>query len=231
MNGIIGGFAGALKLILSFDKNIYEIIGLSLFVSISSTIVSSIFAVPLGIAIGIKKFKGREVIIRIINTLMGLPPVLAGLLVYLLISRKGPLGYAGMLFTPTAMIIAQVLLVFPIVCGLVINTSCTRGTAVYETLFTLNSRKVWMLKYLIIEMRYQILGSVTAGFGRAISEVGAIMLVGGNIEHKTRTLTTFIVLQTGMGNFEGAIAAGIVLLIIACFINLLITKTVRGEKI
>lgn len=231
MNGIIGGIAGALKLIISFDRNIYEIIGLSLFVSISSTIISSVFAVPLGIIIGINKFSGRELIIRIINTFMGLPPVLAGLLVYLLISRKGPLGYASLLFTPTAMIIAQVLLVFPIISGLIINASHTKGRVIYEALYTLNSKKGWMLGYLISEMRYQILGAVSAGFGRAISEVGAIMLVGGNIEHKTRTLTTFIVLQTGMGNFERAIAAGIVLLIIACFINILIGKTSRREKL
>jgi tungstate transport system permease protein len=162
---------------------------------------------------------------------MGLPPVLAGLLVYLLISRKGPFGYASLLFSPAAMIIAQVLLVFPIICGLIINASVVKGKVVYEALYTLNSRKEWMLRYLTSELRYQILGAVSAGFGRAISEVGAIMLVGGNIEHKTRTLTTFIVLQTGMGNFERAIAAGIVLLMIACFINVLIDKTTRGEKL
>lgn len=229
MKEIFIGVINAIKLIFLFDKDIYEIIFLSLLVSISSTFIAGIIAVPLGINIGIKDFKGKKTIVRIINTLMGLPPVLAGLLVYLLVSRKGPFGYIGLLFTPTAMIIAQVLLVFPIICGVTINISTVRGNSVYEALFILNAKKSYLLYYLVKELRLQILGAFSAGFGRAISEVGAIMLVGGNIAHKTRTLTTFIVLQTGMGNFEKAIAAGIVLLSISCLINSLMSKTIKGE--
>lgn len=224
------GVVNAIKLILLLDRDIYEIISLSLFVSLSSTFIAGIIAVPIGIYIGIKDFKGKKAVIRIINTLMGLPPVLAGLLVYLLVSRKGPFGYTGLLFTPTAMVIAQILLVFPIICGITINISTVSGNMVYEALFTLNAKKSYILYYLVKEIRIQILGAVSAGFGRAISEVGGIMLVGGNIAHNTRTLTTFIVLQTGMGNFEKAIAAGIVLLIISCLVNSLISKTIKGNR-
>jgi tungstate transport system permease protein len=224
LSDIASGIIGALKLLVTFNKDIYEIIGLSLFVSIISSIIASIIAIPTGIILGLKKFKGRSLIIKTVNTLMGLPPVLAGLFVYLLISRKGPLGFAGLLFTPTAMIVAQTLLVTPIICGIVFSATETRGRIVYEALYTLNASKKDMLLYIIREMKIQIIGAFTVGFGRAISEVGAVMLVGGNIQHKTRVMTTYIVLQTGMGNFDKAIAIGLVLLLIAFVINSLVSR-------
>jgi tungstate transport system permease protein len=230
LRDIVNGLIGAVKLLLTFNVDIYEIIGLSLFVSILSSVIASLIAIPCGIFIGLRNFKGRNALIKIINTLMGLPPVLGGLFVYLLLSRKGPLGFTELLFTPIAMIIAQTLLVTPIICGIVMSATQTRGKAIYEALFTLNAKRKDMLIYLVREMKLQIIGAFTVGFGRAISEVGAVMLVGGNIEHKTRVMTTYIVLQTGMGNFDKAIAIGLVLLIVAFLINTLVSKLSKENE-
>ncbi|MEG0371643.1 MAG: ABC transporter permease, partial [Clostridium sp.] len=219
MNDLLMAFKEAIVLIFSFDKYIYQIIFLSLYVSIISTLLSALIGVPLGILLGIKRFKGRRSIIKIVNTLMSLPPVVAGLLVYVFISKSGPFGFSNMLFSVPAMIIAQLLLVTPIICGFVINISSTKGLEVYEALTSLRASRMRKIYYIIYEMKFQILGSITAGFGRAISEVGAVSMVGGNIENKTRVMTTYIMLQTGMGNFSRAIAVGIILILIALVIN------------
>lgn len=227
LNDLINGFRGAFKLLFCFDKDVIEIIWLSLVVSSLSTLISSIIGVPVGMLLGLKEFRGKKTIVRIINTLMGLPPVLAGLFVYITFSRKGPMGFMGILFTPAVMIIAQTLLVTPIITGIVMSSCKSKGKIVYEALFTLNADVKNMVYYLIKEMKYGITGAVTTGLGRAISEVGAVMLVGGNIDHKTRVMTTYIVLQTGMGNFDRAIAVGIVLLLIFFIINTIISKLSR----
>ncbi|MEF9951358.1 MAG: ABC transporter permease [Clostridium sp.] len=219
MNDLVMAFSEALTLIFSFDKYIYEIIFLSLYVSIVSTFISAIIGIPIGLYVGIKSFKGRRTVIKIVNTLMSLPPVVAGLLVYVFISKSGPLGFFNILFSTTAMIIAQTLLVTPIICGFVINISSTRGMEVYEALTSLRASRKSKIYYIIYEMKFQIFGAITAGFGRAISEVGAVSMVGGNIEGKTRVMTTYIMLQTGMGNFSRAIAIGIILIIISLIIN------------
>lgn len=227
MDYFLSGLIGAIELLFSFDSEIYEIIGLSLFISSLSTAFAFFLSVPSGILIGLKRFKGRNIIIKIINTLMGFPPVLAGLLVYITVSRKGPLGSLGLLFTPAAMIIAQSLLVFPIICGMIINYVETKGVRVYEALYTLGANRFDMAKYIIIELKKEITSSVVAGFGRAISEVGAVMLVGGNIQHKTRVMTTYLVLQTNMGNYQGAIAIGLVLLLISFLVNTILNRISR----
>ncbi|EYE88223.1 ABC transporter permease [Fervidicella metallireducens AeB] len=227
MDYLLSGFIGALKLLFSFDREIQEIIWLSLFVSSLSTIFAFILSIPSGILIGLKTFKGRNILIKIINTLMGFPPVLAGLLVYITVSRRGPLGSLGILFTPAAMIIAQTLLVFPIICGMIINYVETKGVRVYETLYALGANRFDMAKYIVIELKKEITSSVVAGFGRAISEVGAVMLVGGNIQHKTRVMTTYLVLQTNIGNYQGAIAIGLVLLTISFLVNTILNRISR----
>ncbi|MEG2338296.1 MAG: ABC transporter permease [Clostridium sp.] len=219
MRDLFSAFSEAITLILSFDKYIYEIIFLSLYVSIASTVISSVIGIPIGLYVGIKNFKGKRTVIKIVNTFMSLPPVVAGLLVYVFISRSGPFGDFNILFSVPAMIIAQCILVTPIICGFVINISSTKGIEVYEALTSLRGNKYHKIYYTIYEMKFQILGAITAGFGRAISEVGAVSMVGGNIEGKTRVMTTYIMLQTGMGNFSRAIAIGIILILIALIIN------------
>lgn len=224
MESIIQGFQGALSLIFSGDREVYSIIGLSLSVSLVSVVISMVISLPMGIAIGMKEFPLRKAVVMVINTLMGLPPVIAGLIVYLLLSRSGPLGYLGILHSPKAMIIAQVLLIIPIITGITMAAIKDRGRLIKNTAYTLGAGKIQMLWTLIREFRTSIGSSLIAGYGRAISEVGAVMLVGGNIKGYTRVMTTAIVLETNMGNFDQAIAIGIVLLALFFVINIFLQK-------
>jgi len=224
MESIIQGFQGALSLIFSGDREVYSIIGLSLSVSLVSVVISMVISLPMGIAIGMKEFPLRKAVVMVINTLMGLPPVIAGLFVYLLLSGSGPLGYLGILHSPKAMIIAQVLLIIPIITGITMAAIKDRGRLIKNTAYTLGAGKIQMLWTLIREFRTSIGSSLIAGYGRAISEVGAVMLVGGNIKGYTRVMTTAIVLETNMGNFDQAIAIGIVLLALFFVINIFLQK-------
>ena len=224
MENILQGFWGALRLIFSGNREVYGIIGLSLSVSLVSVVISMVISLPMGIAIGMKEFPLRKAVVMVINTLMGLPPVIAGLFVYLLLSRSGPLGYLGILHSPKAMIIAQVLLIIPIITGITMAAIKDRGKLVKNTAYTLGAGKIQMLWTLIKEFRTSIGSSLIAGYGRAISEVGAVMLVGGNIKGYTRVMTTAIVLETNMGNFDQAIAIGIVLLALFFVINIFLQK-------
>lgn len=224
MESIIQGLKGALSLIFSGDREVYSIIGLSLSVSLVSVVISMVISLPMGIAIGMKEFPLRKAVVMVINTLMGLPPVIAGLIVYLLLSRSGPLGYLGILHSPKAMIIAQVLLIIPIITGITMAAIKDRGRLIKNTAYTLGAGKIQMLWTLIREFRTSIGSSLIAGYGRAISEVGAVMLVGGNIKGYTRVMTTAIVLETNMGNFDQAIAIGIVLLALFFVINIFLQK-------
>ncbi|NTW71602.1 MAG: ABC transporter permease [Eubacteriaceae bacterium] len=220
----------AWRLISTFDSEIYGIIGLSLIVTLSSTVLSALLAVPLGVLIGSNNFKGKNIIVRTINTLMGLPPVVAGLIVYLLLSRTGPLGYFGLLFSPGAMVIAQVCIVTPIIAGLTMASIRLKIKPVKETCQGMGLSKGKTTRLLLHECRYPIISAVMAGYGRAISEVGAIMLVGGNIQFKTRVMTTAIVLETGKGNYGKALALGIILLVISFAINWLIHSVQEGKS-
>lgn len=200
-------------------NDIFPVILLSIFVSLSSTIIASTLGLPLGIITALKDFKFKRLLMRVSNTLMSLPPVLMGLLVYMLLSRKGPLGAFELLFTPEAMIIAQSLLVLPIIFSLTVSAISKTGKEVEKTCISLGAGKYDTFITVIKESRIQILSVVTAGFGRAISEVGAVMMVGGNIKGFTRVMTTYIALETGKGNFNEAVAIGIVLLFISFAIN------------
>ncbi|MGE5397065.1 MAG: ABC transporter permease [Chitinophagales bacterium] len=209
-------------MIAGTGKDLIEIILLSLAVSGSSVLISTCIGVPLGAMLGIKRFPGRRVIMRLTYMLMSLPPVLAGLLVYLLLSRTGPLGFWEILFTPMAMVCAQVLLVTPIITGLSASAIAAREKKVLLTALTMgasNRQATWTV---IKEARTGITAAIITGFGRAFGEVGAVMLVGGNIKHFTRVLTTSIVLETRQGNFEFAITLGLVLLVLSFLVSSLL---------
>ncbi|MBK5263364.1 MAG: ABC transporter permease [Peptostreptococcaceae bacterium] len=219
MNEISTGIVQALNLILIGDAEIFGIIGLSLYVSFSSVLISTCIGMPLGILLGTHNFRGKGIIIRITYTFMSLPPVIAGLTVFLILMRRGPLGSFQLNYTPTAMIIAQICLVTPIVMGLTYNLVKEKAPIVNRLGITLGANHLEAMKLLIFEMRIGLTAAVVSGFGRAISEVGAVMIVGGNIKGKTRVMTTYITELKTMGDYSRAIAVGIVLLIIAFIVN------------
>lgn len=229
MGYIMDGLKEAFKLLLSFDREIYLIISLSIFVSFTSTMIASFIGTPIGLFLAIKKFRFKKVFTRFLYTFMSLPPVVVGLVVAVLISRRGPLGQFGLLFTPTAMIIAQTLLVTPIITGIIFNHAKEQGPEIRQICKTLGGNRWDTLILLIKEMRITILIAVVTGFGRAISEVGAVMLVGGNILGHTRVMTTFIAMNNSMGNYSMSIAMGIVLLIISFIVNSILYKYVVGD--
>ena len=219
MDTIIQGIAEAFRLIVSCDTEIYEIVGLSLYVSLTSVIISAILGIPFGMFLGSCRFYGKGVIVRVIYTLMSLPPVIAGLAVFLILMRRGPLGSLQLNYTVPAMIIAQILLVTPIITGLTYSIARDKSSIVSSLGFTLGAGRIQRFMLLCSEMRAGIITAVISGFGRAISEVGAVMIVGGNIKGKTRVMTTYISELKGMGNFSRAIAVGIILLVISFIIN------------
>jgi tungstate transport system permease protein len=230
MGYIVDGFVEALKLLVSLDKEIYTIIGLSIFVSISSTMFSSIIGVFAGIIMGLNDFQLKKAIVRIIYSFMALPPVVVGLFVAIVISRRGPLGSLELMYTPGAMIIAQTILIIPIITGLVFNATNEHGEIISEICKTLGGNKIDRFFLVIRELKKPIAVAITTGFGRGISEVGAVMLVGGNIKGHTRVMTTFIAMNNSMGNYSKSIAMGIVLITIAILTNSVIHR-VTGDKI
>jgi tungstate transport system permease protein len=219
MDQIAIGFRDAIELLMTGDEELYGIVGLSLMVSLSSVVISTLIGVPLGAAIGTHTFPLKNALLRIIYTLMSLPPVIAGLVVFLLIMRRGPFGSWELTYTPTAMVIAQVSLVTPIIIGLTYNIVRDKAPRVKALAVTLGAGKIDSLKLLIYDLRIGILAAIVTGLGRALSEVGAVMIVGGNIKGKTRVMTTYIAQLKSMGDYSTAIAVGIVLLIIAFLIN------------
>lgn len=228
MDYILSGFKEAGNLLLSFDKEVYRIILLSLFVSTTSTILSSIVSIPLGIYFGIKKFKGKRLFSRLVYTLMSVPSVVVGLVVAIILSRRGPLGFLDLLYTPTAMIIAQTILVTPLIFGLTYSLSKNRGKTIENVGKTLGAKRLDIIILIIKELKVDILVNIATAFSRAISEVGAVMIVGGNIKGYTRVITTTISMMNSMGDYPMAIALGIVLLIISFGVNSLI-YSYQGE--
>jgi tungstate transport system permease protein len=211
--------SSAFQLLISLDQELYRIIWLSLLVSGSAVVLAALCGIPLGTLLGLKPLPAVRAITVAVYTLMGLPPVVAGLLVYLLLSRRGLLGPLNLLFTVEAMIIVQTFLAIPIIAGLTAIAVRSKGREIRETALVLGAGRLLLLRTLIHEARYGILGAVIAGFGRLVAEVGAVMMVGGNIEGHTRVLTTAIVLETRKGNFALAMALGIILLLLALLIN------------
>lgn len=228
MYEIIEGFIEAGRLIITLDPDVMTIAARSIIVSFVATITATLISVPLGAAINFGTFPGRKGLINLIQTLYSLPTVIVGLLIFLLISRVGPFGFMRLLFTPTAMIVAQTVLVLPIMTGLTISALSGVDPVIRDTLHSLGATRLQFLINVMKEARFAILATVAVGFGRAISEVGAAILVGGNIMassfmRSTRVLTTAISLETSMGNIPKSIALGIILLTIALGVNLAIT--------
>jgi len=198
---------------------LWQIVGLSLQVSISAILFGALLGVPLGTFLGLKRFPGRKTVMRFTYTLMSLPPVLAGLVIYLIFSRSGPMGFLEVVFTPVVMVIAQVLLVTPIITGLTAAAVAGKEKLVMDTALTLGASRRQAAWLVVREARVAIIAAIMTGFGRAFGEVGAVMLVGGNIRYHTRVLTTSIVLETRQGNFSFAIALGLILLIISFLVS------------
>ena len=220
MDSIIEIFSKALSLILNLDRELWGIILLSIEVSGTALIAATIIGLPVSALLGFKRFPLRGAIISMLNTFMGLPPVAVGLFIYLLLSRSGPLGFLALLYTPTAMIIAQTILAFPIVASLSHSAIVSVDPIIRQASMTLGATPFQISLAIIREARYGIISAVIAGLGRVMAEVGAILIVGGNIAGFTRVMTTTIAMETDKGNFELALALGIILLTISLLINL-----------
>jgi len=217
-------FSLALRLLAAGDADLFEIILLSLRVSLSATVLSCILGLAVGALLAVSEFRGRSVAIVLTNALMGLPPVVVGLIVYLSLSRAGPLGWLGLLYTPTAMIIAQTLLITPIVAALsrqLLEETLLEYRDQFDSLVLSRTQR---MQALLWDGRYALLTVSLAAFGRSIAEVGAVIIVGGNIEHYTRVMTTAIALETSKGNLAIALALGIILMLLSIFINALVSS-------
>lgn len=223
-------FYTALALILGMDSDLIDIVVLSLQVSLVAVLIASALALPVGAALALWRFPGRNGLIVVLNALMGLPPVVAGLCVYLLLSRAGPLGSFGLLFTPSAMVVAQVILVFPIIAALTRQQVEALHHEYAEQLRSLGLTQLRMMPTLLWDARFGLLTVILAGFGRASAEVGAVMIVGGNIDGVTRVMTTSIVLETSKGDLPLALGLGIVLLTLVTLINALAHAVSEAAK-
>ena len=219
MNEIGVAFVAAFALVAGFDKDLAEIVGLSLFVSLSAVLIAAVIGLPLGAATALFRFPGRKVIVVVLNAFMGLPPVVVGLIVYLLLSRAGPFGVLGLLFTPTAMIIAQVILVAPIIASLTRQVMEDLWREYEEQMRSLGAGPFRSLTALLWDGRFSLFTAILAGFGRASAEVGAVMIVGGNIDHATRVMTTAIALEVSRGDLALALGLGLILLALSTCAN------------
>lgn len=211
----------AIRLIASLDAGLVEIVLLSLRVSLTALLLAALIGFPLGAALAVLRFPGRGVLSLLVQALMGLPPVVVGLAVYLLLSNSGPLGVLGLLYSPTAMIIAQAVLVVPIIASLTRQTIEDLSVEYDEQLRTLGVTPASAIQTLLWDARYSLITALLAGFGRAIAEVGAVMIAGGNIDHVTRTMTTTIALETSKGNLPLALGLGAILLLLSIAITAL----------
>ena len=212
-------FGEAFRLILSADAALLEIVGLSLRVTFTAVLIACVIGLPIGALLAVARFPGRAGLVVVFNALMGLPPVVVGLTVYLMLSNAGPLGVLQLLYTPTAMIIAQAILVTPIIVALSRQVIADMHGEYDEQLRAMGVRPLGQGLTLLWDGRYSLLTAALAGFGRAIAEVGAVIIVGGNIDHVTRVMTTTIALETSKGNLGLAVGLGAVLIIIALLVN------------
>jgi len=225
------GDVSALQLVLTGDPDLYAIVWLSIVVSMSAVLFAALIGVPAGALIALTRFPGREGAIVVLNALMGLPPVVVGLAIYLLLSRSGPLGPLGLLFTPQAMVIAQTVLVAPIIAALTRQTVEDLWAEYRDELAAMDVGPLGRITTLVWDARFSLVTALLAGFGRAAAEVGAILIVGGNIDGFTRTMTTAIALETSKGDLPFAIGLGIVLISIVIAINALAWGARRaGER-
>ena len=224
MTEIWDGLIRAIGLILSLDPEVVEITGRSLRISVTATVLASLICLPLASLIHLHRFPGKRMLINIIQTLFSLPTVVVGLFVFVLFSRAGPLGGFNIMFTPTLMIIGQAILISPILLGLIISALGGVDKAIVDTAISLGASGSQVALAVIREARYAVMAAIILGFGRAISEVGLAIMVGGNIRGFTRVLTTAISLETSKGELELSIALGIILLSIALIVNLVLNR-------
>ena len=225
------GITQAFWLLIQGDPEVLRITLLSLEVSGSAILLALLLGVPFGALLALTHFPGRGLVISLVNTGMGLPPVVVGLFVSILLWRGGPLGFLGLLYTPAAMILAQVIIAFPIVAGLTLAALQSLNPKLRLQLLALGASRLQLVWLLLKEARLPILAAVMAGFGGVISEVGAVLMVGGNIKGQTRVLTTATVLETRMGNFEVAIALSIILFLLSFTVNFLLTQIQQRENL
>ena len=216
----MSAIAEGLRRVLELDRELWHIVALSLEVSLSAVLIATVLGLPLGAALAVKRFAGRRALIVLLNALMGLPPVVVGLLIYLLLSRAGPLGELGLLFTPGAMVVAQSVLVLPIIAALARQALEDAWREYEEQLRSLGAREFSAALTLIWDARFSLVTAVLAGLGRAAAEVGAVMIVGGNIDGVTRVMTTTIALETSKGDLPLALALGVVLILLAVVLAL-----------
>lgn len=220
MTDIGAALGAAFSMIVHLNRDLAEIVGLSLGVSLSAVFLATVIGMPLGTALALFRFPGRAAVVVLLNALMGLPPVVVGLIVYLLLSRAGPFGVMGLLFTPTAMIVAQVLLIVPIIAALTRQVAEDLWTEYEDQLRSLGAGPGRALVAILWDGRLILMTAVLAGFGRASAEVGGVMIVGGNIDHVTRVMTTAIALEVSKGNLALALGLGIVLIVLSTAISL-----------
>ncbi len=233
MNDIVEGLWQAARLVVTLDSDLAEITLRSLQVTVTATAIASAIGLPLGAWIAVNRFRLRRAVIIMLNALMGLPPVVVGLIVYVILSRSGPLGVFGLLFTPTAMIVAQTIIITPIIASISHQAIRELWADYHDLLISLHATRRQRIATLLWDGRRALMTAALAGFGRAIGEVGAIMIVGGNIDHATRVLTTAIALETGKGDFGLALALGFVLIALAIAVNLalhMLSGTERGSR-
>lgn len=230
MTDLWGGLSQAFWMLVSLDPDLVEITLRSLQVTLTALVIASAIALPLGALLAVRRFRLRRMTIALLNALMGLPPVVVGLIVYILLSRSGPFGVLGLLFTPWAMIIAQVIIIVPLIASIAHQSLRELWSDYHDLLISMNTTQIQRMRALLWDGRRALLTAALAGFGRAIGEVGAIMIVGGNIDHHTRVLTTAIALETGKGEFALALGLGFVLIAMAILVNLAIHTLTRTER-
>ncbi|UWQ58958.1 ABC transporter permease [Leisingera caerulea] len=230
MTDLWAGLCQAFWLLVTLDADLVEITLRSLRVTLTALAIACAIALPLAAFLAVRRFRLRRATIAVLNALMGLPPVVVGLVVYVFLSRAGPFGVFGLLFTPTAMIIAQVIIVVPLVASVAHQSLRELWSDYHDLLISMNTTQFQRIQALLWDGRRALLTAALAGFGRAIGEVGAIMVVGGNIDHATRVLTTAIALETGKGEFAMALGLGFVLIALAIAVNLAIHWLGRTES-
>jgi len=212
-------FTAAFRLLIRLDPDLLEIVGLSLRMTAAAVAIATVVGLPIGAGLALFRFRGRQAVVAVLNALMGFPPVVLGLILYMLLSRAGPLGVLGLLFTPSAMIIAQACLVLPIIAALTRQVIEDLWREYDEQLRSLGAKPGRSVFTLLWDGRFSLVTGVLAGFGRVVGEVGSIMIVGGNIDHYTRTMTTAIALETSKGNFALCLGLGAILMVLALGVN------------
>ncbi len=224
MDYLLESAVSAIRLIFGFDSDVFMVVWTSIRISVIAVVLASIFSIPMGLLVALKSFPGKPLLLQTLNTLLALPTVVVGLLLYGILSRQGPVGELGLLYTPTAMIIGQWVLITPVIWSLSISAASSADPRLAATCKALGANTFQQGVLFLNEVRFSIMAAVVMGFGRAIGEVGIAMMLGGNIEGFTRTMTTAIALETSKGEFEFALALGMVLLLVAFVVNGLLQR-------